>query len=174
MCRWLCAAAAHGAEHGVCSEDKVIPKLVTLCSHNTLAFPVIHIRCLTADLCNNLPNQKHVCHLCCIVQACLRVKKLQLPRKCSLVFVHHKAQTGRGLQSTVLAFPPGPPPLDEKLPGWEDRACVSNLDIRRNIFCNRSLNMTSIKVGPTPHQNIDDPHAQVMQYGTILIPWSCS
>ncbi|KAL3150708.1 hypothetical protein ABBQ32_000495 [Trebouxia sp. C0010 RCD-2024] len=48
-------------------------------------------------------------------------------------------------QSTVLAFPPGPPPLDDKLPGWEDRACVSNLDIRRNIFCNRSLNMRSIK-----------------------------
>lgn len=56
------------------------------------------------------------------------------------------AKLDLGLQSTVLAFPPGPPPLDDKLPGWEDRACVSNLDIRRNIFCNRSLNMRSIKV----------------------------
>ena len=64
----------------------------------------------------------------------------------------NRMQTGCGLQSTVLAFPPGPPPLDDKLPGWEDRACVSNLDIRRNIFCNRSLNMTSIKVGHSRRQ----------------------
>ncbi|DBA91731.1 TPA: hypothetical protein ACH3X1_003327 [Trebouxia sp. C0004] len=48
-------------------------------------------------------------------------------------------------QSTVLAFPPGPPPPSEELPGWEDQACVSNLDVRRNIFCNRSLNMRSIR-----------------------------
>ncbi|KAA6422922.1 MAG: cytosolic purine 5-nucleotidase [Trebouxia sp. A1-2] len=48
-------------------------------------------------------------------------------------------------QSTVLAFPEGPPPPSAELPGWEDRACVSNLDVRRNIFCNRSLNMRSIK-----------------------------
>lgn len=65
--------------------------------------------------------------------------------RCAAVDTHQSAEHGfcsKG-QSTSLAFPPGPP--SDELPGWEDRACVSNLDVRRNIFCNRSLNMKSIK-----------------------------
>ena len=42
---------------------------------------------------------------------------------------------------------PGPPPgLHEDSPAWSDNISASALDIRRRIFCNRSLNMAHIKV----------------------------
>ncbi|KAK9829767.1 hypothetical protein WJX72_007769 [[Myrmecia] bisecta] len=41
--------------------------------------------------------------------------------------------------------PPGPPAPSEQLPAWADEVWASPLDQRRHIFCNRSLNMKSIK-----------------------------
>ena len=42
--------------------------------------------------------------------------------------------------------PPPPPPLSEELPCWWDEVWASPVDVRRRIFCNRSLNMQHIKV----------------------------
>ena len=41
--------------------------------------------------------------------------------------------------------PPPPPPLSDDYPAWWDEVWASPLDIRRRIFCNRSLNMQHIK-----------------------------
>ncbi len=45
--------------------------------------------------------------------------------------------------------PPPPPPLSDELPCWWDEVWASPVDVRRRIFCNRSLNMQHIKV-PVP------------------------
>lgn len=42
--------------------------------------------------------------------------------------------------------PPPPPPLSDELPCWWDEVWASPVDVRRRIFCNRSLNMQHIKV----------------------------
>ena len=42
--------------------------------------------------------------------------------------------------------PPPPPPLSDDLPCWLDEVWASPVDVRRRIFCNRSLNMQHIKV----------------------------
>ena len=42
--------------------------------------------------------------------------------------------------------PPPPPPLSDELPCWWDEVWASPVDVRRRIFCNRSLNMEHIKV----------------------------
>jgi hypothetical protein len=42
--------------------------------------------------------------------------------------------------------PPPPPPLSDDLPCWWDEVWASPVDVRRRIFCNRSLNMQHIKV----------------------------
>ena len=49
----------------------------------------------------------------------------------------------RGLGHMV---PPPPPPLSDELPCWWDEVWASPVDVRRRIFCNRSLNMEHIKV----------------------------
>ncbi|CAL5221480.1 g3680 [Coccomyxa viridis] len=41
--------------------------------------------------------------------------------------------------------PPPPPPLSDELPCWWDEVWASPVDVRRRIFCNRSLNMQHIK-----------------------------
>ena len=46
--------------------------------------------------------------------------------------------------------PPPPPPLSEELPCWWDEVWASPVDVRRRIFCNRSLNMQHIKVPALP------------------------
>ena len=45
-----------------------------------------------------------------------------------------------------MLVPSPPPSLHEDYPAWSDEVWASPLDIRRRIFCNRSLNMASIKV----------------------------
>lgn len=40
--------------------------------------------------------------------------------------------------------PPPPPPLSDDHPAWADEVWASPLDVRRRIFCNRSLNMSQI------------------------------
>ena len=49
--------------------------------------------------------------------------------------------------------PPPPPPLSDELPCWWDEVWASPVDVRRRIFCNRSLNMQHIKV-PTSHPTV--------------------
>ncbi len=46
--------------------------------------------------------------------------------------------------------PPPPPPLSDELPCWWDEVWASPVDVRRRIFCNRSLNMQHIKVPLVP------------------------
>ena len=41
--------------------------------------------------------------------------------------------------------PPPPPPLSDDHPAWADEVWASPLDVRRRIFCNRSLNMSQIR-----------------------------
>ena len=41
--------------------------------------------------------------------------------------------------------PPPPPPLSDNHPAWADEVWASPLDVRRRIFCNRSLNMSQIR-----------------------------
>ena len=41
--------------------------------------------------------------------------------------------------------PPPPPPLCDDHPAWADEVWASPLDVRRRIFCNRSLNMDQIR-----------------------------
>ena len=60
------------------------------------------------------------------------------------------------LMQAGVAFPPGPPPLSEDLPSWTDEVAASCLDVRRRIFCNRSLNMTSIQVPAMPPAGLPD------------------
>lgn len=43
-------------------------------------------------------------------------------------------------------LPPPPPPVSDDYPAWWDEVWASPLDVRRRIFCNRSLNMGHIKV----------------------------
>lgn len=43
-----------------------------------------------------------------------------------------------------MSFPPPPPQVSNDQPLWTDEIWASPLDIRRRIFCNRSLNMKSI------------------------------
>lgn len=43
------------------------------------------------------------------------------------------------------AFIPPPPPMTVGIPAWTDQRWASPLDLRRRIFCNRSLNMKSIR-----------------------------
>ncbi|KAL4448376.1 hypothetical protein ABPG75_005595 [Micractinium tetrahymenae] len=45
---------------------------------------------------------------------------------------------------TTVAFPPPPVACSEEQPVWTDQVWASPLDIRRRVFCNRSLNMKSI------------------------------
>ncbi|KAK9813561.1 hypothetical protein WJX73_007197 [Symbiochloris irregularis] len=42
-------------------------------------------------------------------------------------------------------IPPPPPPPSPELPGWSPDVWASSLDPTRRVFCNRSLNMASIK-----------------------------
>ncbi|CAL8468745.1 g8285 [Coccomyxa elongata] len=42
-------------------------------------------------------------------------------------------------------LPPPPPPVSDDYPAWWDEVWASPLDVRRRIFCNRSLNMAHIK-----------------------------
>ena len=46
--------------------------------------------------------------------------------------------------SAPSAFPPPPPPPNDGQPLWTDEVWASPLDVRRRIFCNRSLSMRSI------------------------------
>lgn len=45
-----------------------------------------------------------------------------------------------------MLMPSPPPSLDKDAPSWSDDIGASPLDIRQRIFCNRSLNMASIRV----------------------------
>ena len=52
-------------------------------------------------------------------------------------------QTVPGLRASM--GPPPPPPLSDDHPAWADEVWASPLDVRRRIFCNRSLNMDQIR-----------------------------
>lgn len=54
------------------------------------------------------------------------------------------------LQGQQMLMPSPPPSLDKDAPAWGDEIGASPLDIRQRIFCNRSLNMASIRVMPHP------------------------
>lgn len=66
-----------------------------------------------------------------------------------------KAKTSRSCMADIersssnKSTPPGatfpPPPLSRISPLWTDEVWSSPIDIRHRIFCNRSLNMKSIK-----------------------------
>ncbi len=47
-------------------------------------------------------------------------------------------------------LPPPPPPVSDDYPAWWDEVWASPLDVRRRIFCNRSLNMAHIKASRLP------------------------
>jgi 5' nucleotidase family len=51
----------------------------------------------------------------------------------------------RRLQSEVATFPPPPPTPCDEHPAWTEEVWASPLDVKRRVFCNRSLNMKSIK-----------------------------
>ncbi|EFN56183.1 hypothetical protein CHLNCDRAFT_30799 [Chlorella variabilis] len=46
---------------------------------------------------------------------------------------------------STVSFPPPPVTTSEEQPVWTDQVWASPLDIRRRVFCNRSLNMKNIK-----------------------------
>ena len=54
------------------------------------------------------------------------------------------------MQVRVSLIPPPPPPPSQELPGWSPDVWASSADPTRKVFCNRSLNMASIKVGESP------------------------
>jgi len=67
-------------------------------------------------------------------------------------------QAAPGLRASM--GPPPPPPLSDDHPAWADEVWASPLDVRRRIFCNRSLNMAQIRavgfdmVGRLPHPTL--------------------
>ncbi|KAK9843987.1 hypothetical protein WJX81_001142 [Elliptochloris bilobata] len=73
-------------------------------------------------------------------------------RACSAATSTAATHTPTVAESTTSAMalragmgPPPPPPLSDDHPAWADEVWASPLDVRRRIFCNRSLNMSQIR-----------------------------
>lgn len=59
------------------------------------------------------------------------------------------------VQMQQILAPSPPPSLHDDSPAWSDNISASSLDVRRRIFCNRSLNMAHIKVNYFGHYSLD-------------------